>query len=58
MSKTNDLYQEIKGHFEAFEENHAKNIAGNKAAGSRSRKSIGEVKKLITAYRKASVAGE
>ena len=31
---------------------------GNKAAGSRARKAIGEVKKLVTDYRKASVAGE
>ena len=28
-----------------------------KAAGSRARKAIGEVKKLVTDYRKASVAG-
>ena len=29
---------------------------GNKAAGGRARKSIGEIKKLVTEYRKASVA--
>ena len=58
MSKTDKLFTEIKGHFDAFEENHAKNVGGNKAAGSRARKSIGEVKKLVTEYRKASVAGE
>ena len=28
---------------------------GNKAAGTRARKAIGEVKKLVTEYRKASV---
>ena len=39
-------------------EEHAKNMGGNKAAGSRARKAIGEVKKLVTDYRKASVAGE
>ena len=29
---------------------------GNKAAGGRARKSIGEIKKLVTDYRKASVS--
>ena len=58
MSKTSKLYDQIKEHFEAFDENHAKNMSGNKAAGSRARKAIGEVKKLVTEYRKASVAGE
>jgi len=58
MSKTDKLFGEIKSHFDVFEENHAKNMGGNKAAGSRARKAIGEVKKLVTEYRKASVAGE
>jgi hypothetical protein len=31
---------------------------GNKAAGGRARKAVGEIKKLVTDYRKASVAGE
>ncbi len=58
MSKTNDLANQIKSLFADFEENHEKNMNGNKAAGSRARKAIGEVKKLVTDYRKASVAGE
>ena len=29
---------------------------GNKAAGGRARKAIGEIKKLVTDYRKASVS--
>jgi|TARA_X000000950_G_scaffold193651_1_gene233481 hypothetical protein len=58
MSKTSKLYDELKGHFDTFVEEHAKNMGGNKAAGSRARKAIGEVKKLVTDYRKASVAGE
>ena len=29
---------------------------GNKAAGGRARKSIGEIKKLVTSYRQASVS--
>ena len=58
MSKTRSkLYDQIKGHLDTFEAEHAKNMAGNKAAGS-ARKAIGEVKKLVTDYRKASVAGE
>ena len=58
MSKTNTLAEQIKGHFAEFEDNHEKNMNGNKAAGSRARKDVGEIKKLVTVYRKASVAGE
>ena len=58
MSKTNSLYDQIQSLYSTFEEEHAKNAGGNKAAGSRARKAIGEIKKLVTAYRKASVAGE
>ena len=51
------LYNEIKGLFEQFEENHSIfSDKGNKAAGGRARKAIGEIKKLVTEYRKASVA--
>ena len=50
------LYNEIKELFEQFEDNHTTfSEKGNKAAGGRARKAIGEVKKLITDYRKASV---
>ena len=58
MSKTNNLAEQIKGHFAELEDNHDKNMNGNKAAGSRARKAVGEIKKLVTDYRKASVAGE
>ena len=58
MSKTNKIYEQIKSHYETFDEEHAKSDAGNKAAGSRARKAVGEIKKLVTDYRKASVAGE
>ena len=58
MSKTAKLYDEIKNHYETFEAEHEKNMGGNKAAGSRARKAIGELKKLVTNYRKSSVAGE
>ena len=51
------LYGEIKNLFEDFESNH-KTFAekGNKAAGGRARKAIGEIKKLVTSYRQASVS--
>ncbi|MBT3518806.1 MAG: histone H1 [Candidatus Marinimicrobia bacterium] len=58
MSKTKEIANEMKAHFADFEDNHDKNMNGNKAAGSRARKAVGEMKKLVTAYRKASVAGE
>ena len=45
MSKTSKLYDQLKGHFDTFEAEHEKNMGGNKAAGSRARKAIGEVKK-------------
>ena len=46
-----------KEFFEEFDENHNKfDEKGNKAAGARARKAIGEIKKIITEYRKASVA--
>ena len=42
--------------FEEFTTNHAVFIdAGNKAAATRARKAIGEIKKLATEYRKSSV---
>ena len=51
------LYEQLKALWEEFEENHEKfTEKGNKAAGGRARKSIGEIKKLVTEYRKASVA--
>ena len=51
------LYNEIKGLFEQFEENHSIfSDKGNKAAGGRARKAIGEIKKLVTNYRQTSVS--
>ena len=58
MSKTTSLFDQIQSLYATFEEEHNKNMNGNKAAGSRARKALGEIKKLVTAYRKASVAGE
>ena len=57
MATVNELHAKIKEHFEEFTLNHeAYSEKGNKAAGGRARKSIGELKKLVTEYRKASVS--
>lgn len=54
--KSQELYEQIKALYEAFEDNHNKNVeSGTKASGTRARKAIGEIKKLATEYRKASV---
>ena len=58
MSKTTSLFDQIQSLYATFEEEHNKNMNGNKAAGSRARKALGEIKKIVTDYRKASVAGE
>jgi len=43
--------------WEQFQENHrAHSEKGNKAAAGRARKAIGEIKKLVTEYRKVSVS--
>ena len=53
---TVDLYINLDNLWEVFQENHRKfNEKGNKAAAQRARKSLGEIKKLVTEYRKASV---
>ena len=57
MSSSNELYEKIEACFEDFQENHRKfSEKGTKAAGGRARKAIGEIKKMVTDYRKASVA--
>jgi hypothetical protein len=56
MNTTKELYEQIRNLFEEFEENHNKNVeTGVKAAGTRARKAIGEIKKLATVYRKQSI---
>ena len=52
-----DIYKQIADQWEIFNQNHHDHAnKGNKAAGGRARKAIGEIKKMITEYRKASVA--
>jgi len=54
---TENLYTELNNLWEDFQENHrAFESKGNKAAGGRARKSLGEIKKLVTGYRQASVS--
>ena len=54
---TKNLYNTINELFEDFQENHRDfSSKGNKSAGGRARKAIGEIKKLVTNYRKASIS--
>ena len=56
MASTNELYETMNNLWEKFQTNHRTfTEKGNKAAGGRARKAVGEVKKLVTDYRKASV---
>jgi len=56
MATRDELYSQLNELWEQFQENHrAHSEKGNKAAGGRARKAIGEVKKLVTEYRKSSV---
>jgi hypothetical protein len=48
-----ELFEQISGLFEIAKENH---VEISKAAKSRARKAFSEMKKLIAAYNKASVA--
>ena len=57
MANSNELYEQIEECFEDFQQNHRKfSEKGVKAAGSRARKAIGEIKKLVTSYRQASIS--
>ena len=57
MASSQELYNQLNDLWESFQENHRANAEKcNKAAGGRARKAIGEIKKLVTEYRKASVA--
>ena len=55
--ESDKLFESMKELWQTFEENHTSfKEKGNKAAGGRARKSIGEIKKLVTAYRQTSVS--
>jgi|SaaInl47_10m_RNA_FD_contig_111_73042_length_394_multi_6_in_0_out_0_1 predicted Holliday junction resolvase-like endonuclease len=53
MSKKQELFEAIEANFNELAENNA---LTTKASQQRARKAAGEIKKLITDYRKASVA--
>ena len=51
-----DIHDKLTSAFESYKlENEKFSSKGVKAAGGRARKAIGEIKKLVTDYRKASV---
>ena len=52
MANSNELFEEMKTLFTVFETEHN---GTTKASKSRARKAIGEIKKLVTDYRKSSV---
>ena len=57
MAGTTELFNDMKNLWDSLEENHTIfSEKSNKAAGSRARKAAGEFKKIVTDYRKASVA--
>ena len=56
MSTTQELFDKIKQHMNDLEANHTDAVNGNKAAGRRARKAAGEIKKLATPYKQASVS--
>ena len=57
MASSKEIHSKIKEHFDEYEKNHHVHAEkGNKAAGGRARKHIGEIKKLVTDYRRASIS--
>ena len=56
MQKTTEIFTQILNEVDTFRENHESAASGNKAAGRRARKAIGNIKKLATPYKQASMA--
>ena len=55
-TKVDEVYEEIAVFYEEFVFNHDKYRNKNvKVAALRARKNLGDIKKLVTEYRKASV---
>ena len=53
---TLELFEQMQTLWNDFADNHSKFVdKGNKTAATRARKTIGELKKLVTYYRKESV---
>ncbi len=53
MKRSDELFEQLESLFNELKLNHEKR---SKSAHQRARKSAGEIKKLISEYRKASVA--
>ena len=54
---SNELFTKMETYWNGCNDCHSKfTEKGNKAAATRARKAVGELKKLVTEYRKASVA--
>jgi len=54
---TKELYDQMEFLWKTFSDNHQKfSEKGVKSAASRARKAIGEIKKMVTEYRKLSVS--
>ena len=49
---TQEIFEKIEALYELFKAEHA---GKSKAAHGRARKALGEIKKLVTEYRKASI---
>jgi hypothetical protein len=49
------IFEELKGLWETFEDEHEKTT---KSSNAKARKAIGEIKKLVTGYRSASVEAD
>ena len=55
--ESDKLFENMKELWQTFEENHITfKEKGNKSAGGRARKAIGDIKKLVTEYRRESVS--
>jgi hypothetical protein len=53
---SNEIYEQMTNLWTEFSDNHSKFVdKGNRAAATRARKAIGEIKKMVTDYRKESV---
>ena len=49
------LVEQLHTLFESFKEEAAKNLSGNKAAGTRARKTSLEIEKVLKTFRKESI---
>jgi len=55
MANAQQIADQLIALMEQFKTQHGEWTDGKKAAAGRARKAVGEIKKLVTAYRKASV---